>query len=159
VIDDLADRWEAAWTGRDPAAFDEVCAPDVHYEDPLTELPVHGPQAVADHARRLWLGFPDARMSRAGERLGSGPFAALPVEVTGTQSGRLETLPATGVAVCVQVVFYCQLDPDERLLWRIRGFFDAYAAGVELGVLPRRGSLRERALLMIQGYGLRLGGR
>ena len=71
--------------------------------------------------------------------------------------GRLETLPATGVAVCVQAVFYCQLDPDERLLWRIRGFFDAYGAGVELGILPKRGSIRERALLMIQGYGLRFG--
>ena len=57
----------------------------------------------------------------------------------------------------MQAVFYCQLDPDERLLWRVRGFFDAYAAGVELGILPRRGSIRERALLMLQGYGFRLG--
>jgi hypothetical protein len=157
VIDGLADRWEAAWSGRDPAAFAGICAPDVHYEDPLTELPVRGPSAVGEHAGRLWRGFPDARMRQAGERLLSGRFVAIPVEITGTQTGPLENLPATGVAVCVQAVFYCQLDPDERLLWRIRGFFDAYASGVELGILPRRGSLRERALLMIQGYGIRFG--
>jgi SnoaL-like polyketide cyclase len=157
VIDALADRWETAWSGRDPAAFGEVCAPDVHYEDPLTELPIEGLEALAGHAGRLWTGFPDARMSRAGERLDRGGFAAIPVEITGTQTGRLESLPATGVAVCVQAVFYCQLDPEGRLLWRVRGFFDAYGAGVELGILPRRGSLRERALLMLQGYGLRLG--
>jgi hypothetical protein len=157
VIDVLADRWEAAWTGRDPGAFAAICAPDVHYEDPLCDLPVHGPAAVGDHARRLWSGFPDASMRQAGERLANGQFVAFPVEITGTQTGRLETLPATGVAVCVQAVFYCQLDPDERLLWRIRGFFDAYASGVELGILPKRGSIRERALLMIQGYGLRFG--
>jgi steroid delta-isomerase-like uncharacterized protein len=157
MIDVLADRWEAAWSGRDPAAFTDVCAPDVHYEDPLTELPVHGPAAVAAHAARLWSGFPDARMRQAGERLVNGRFVAIPVEITGTQTGPLENLPATGAAICVQAVFYCQLDPDERLLWRVRGFFDAYASGVELGILPKRGSLRERALLMIQGYGLRFG--
>jgi hypothetical protein len=155
LIDVIADRWEAAWSGRDPAAFAKICAPDVHYEDPLTELPVHGPAGVGDHARRLWSGFPDARMSQAGERLASGRFAAFPVEITGTQTGPLEHLPATGVGVCVQAVFYCELDPDERRLWRVRGFFDAYGSGVELGILPKRGSFRERALLMIQGYGLR----
>ncbi|HEY5198801.1 MAG TPA: ester cyclase [Solirubrobacteraceae bacterium] len=157
MIDVLADRWETAWSERDPAAFARVCAPDVHYEDPLTELPVRGPAAVAEHARRLWNGFPDARMRQAGDRLVSGRFVAIPVEITGTQTGPLENLPATGVAVCVQAVFYCQLDPDERLLWRVRGFFDTYASGVELGILPKRGSIRERALLMIQGYGLRFG--
>jgi hypothetical protein len=155
LIDVIADRWEAAWSGRDPAAFAAICAPDVHYEDPLTELPVHGPGGVGDHARRLWSGFPDARMSQAGERLVNGRFVAFPVEITGTQTGPLEHLPATGVGVCVQAVFYCELDPDEQRLWRVRGFFDAYGSGVELGILPKRGSFRERALLMIQGYGLR----
>ncbi|HWH11124.1 MAG TPA: ester cyclase [Solirubrobacteraceae bacterium] len=156
MIDDVADRWQAAWSARDPAAFAALCAPDVHYEDPLTEVPVHGPAAVGDHARRLWTGFPDAQMRQAGERLASGRFVAFPVEITGTQTGPLEGLPATGAAICVQAVFYCQLDPDERLLWRIRGFFDAYASGVELGILPKRGSIREKALLMLQGYGIRL---
>ncbi len=157
VIDRVADAWEAAWTGRDGAAFGAVCAPDVHYEDPLTAVPLQGPAAIAGHAARAWSAFPDLKMHRGGERLGGGRFAALPVKLTGTNTAELETLPASGAAISLHAVFYCELDPEERLLWRVRAFFDTYAAGVELGILPRRGSLRERALMVIQGYGLRIG--
>jgi hypothetical protein len=157
VIEELADTWEAAWSGRDPSAFGEVCAPDVHYEDPLTAVPLLGPEAIGGHAARAWSAFPDLRMHRGGARLGDGRFVALPVRLTGTNTAELETLPPSGAAISLPVVFYCELDAEERLLWRVRAFFDAYAAGVELGILPRRGSMRERALLMIQGYGLRLG--
>jgi hypothetical protein len=157
VIDRLADSWEAAWSGRDRSAFAEVCAPDVHYEDPLTAVPLQGPEAIAAHAGRAWGAFPDLRMHQGGERLGGGRFAALPVRLTGTNTAELESLPPSGASISLPVVFYCELDPDGLRLWRVRAFFDAYGAGVELGILPRRGSLRERALLMIQGYGLRLG--
>jgi hypothetical protein len=37
-------------------------------------------------------------------------------------------------------------------------FFDAYGAAVQLGVLPARGTLSERALLALRGFGLRLDG-
>jgi hypothetical protein len=157
VIDRLADAWESAWSGRDGTAFAGVCAPDVHYEDPLTAVPLLGPEAIAGHAARAWSAFPDLVMHRGGERLGGGRFVALPVRLTGTNTAELETLPPSGAAISLHVVFYCELDAEQRLLWRVRAFFDAYEAGVELGILPRRGSLRERALLMIQGYGLRLG--
>ncbi len=157
MIEELADAWEAAWTGRDPSAFGGVCAPDVHYEDPLTAVPLLGPSAIGGHAARAWSAFPDLRMHRGGARLGDGRFVALPVRLTGTNTAELESLPPSGAAISLAVVFYCELDAEERMLWRVRAFFDAYAAGVELGILPRRGSLRERALMMIQGYGLRLG--
>ena len=35
MIDELIDRWQAAWVGRDRAAFVPLCTPDIHYEDPL----------------------------------------------------------------------------------------------------------------------------
>ena len=35
-VDELMDAWEAAWSGRDQSAFEELLAPDFHYEDPLT---------------------------------------------------------------------------------------------------------------------------
>lgn len=157
MIDPLADAWESAWTGRDRAAFERVCAPDIHYEDPLTATPLQGPAAIAAHAARAWGAFPDLAMDRGGERLVGERFVALPVRLTGTNTAELDSLPASGARISLHAVFYCELDAEERLLWRVRGFFDAYAAGVELGILPRRGSMRERALLMIQGYGLRLG--
>ena len=50
VVQDLADRWEAAWSGRDQHAFHAVCASDVFYEDPVAGAPLDGPQAIGIHA-------------------------------------------------------------------------------------------------------------
>ncbi len=36
TVDELIDGWQAAWSGKDPAAFGEVCAAGIQYEDPLT---------------------------------------------------------------------------------------------------------------------------
>ena len=47
----------------------------------------------------------------------------------------------------MHAVFYCELDPPGERLWRVRAFFDLYDAAIQLGVLPARGTLGERALL------------
>ena len=158
TVDAIADGWERAWSGRDGAAFARVCAPDVHYEDPLSDGPLRGPGAIAAHALKLWRAFPDVRMERSAVRLSDGHYLVAPIRLSGTHLGELEGLPPTNRPLLVQALFYCELDADARLLWRVRGFYDAYAAGVALGVLPRRGGLGERALLMLQGFGLRLRG-
>jgi steroid delta-isomerase-like uncharacterized protein len=155
AIDELVDRWQAAWSGRDPAAFHAVCAPDVHYEDPVCGEPLDGPDAVAAHAAKLWTLFPDARVERTGERLSDGRYVAAPCKVLGTHRGELGELPATGRFLVAHVVCYCELDADRCRLWRVRSFFDAYDAAVQLGVLPARGTLSERAMLVLRGFGLR----
>ena len=154
-IDELIDRWQSAWSGRRPSAFHALCAPDVHYEDPLTVEPLEGADQIGAHAKRLWAMFPDARVERTGERLTDGQYVAAPCKVLGTHRGSIEDLPATGRFLVVQVLFYCELDADRRRLWRVRAFFDAYNAAVQIGVLPARGTLGERALLMLRGFGLR----
>jgi steroid delta-isomerase-like uncharacterized protein len=153
--DALVDRWQAAWVGRDPTAFAAVCAPDLHYEDPLCGEPLEGPGALAAHAAVLWEAFPDVRVERTGQRLSDGRFVCAPCKLLGTHRGELEGLAPTGRFVVVHAVCYCELDPDRTRLWRVRAFFDAYAAAVQLGVLPARGTLGERALLMLRGFGLR----
>jgi hypothetical protein len=52
-------------------------------------------------------------------------------------------------------VFYCEV--QHGLLLRVRAFFDLYDAAVQLGVLPARGTLGEKALLVLRGFGLRAG--
>jgi steroid delta-isomerase-like uncharacterized protein len=155
VIDDLVDRWQAAWVGRERGAFHAVCAPDVHYEDPVCGEPLETVDELADHAARLWATFPDARLERTGERLTDGRFVAAPCKLLGTHRGEIEGLAPTGRFVVVHLVCYCELDPARERLWRVRAFFDAYDAAVQLGVLPARGTLGERALLMLRGFGLR----
>lgn len=157
TVDRLADSWEAAWSGREPGRFRSICATDLHYEDPLTRPPIRGIDAIAAHAARAWTAFPDLQLERSGPRLLDGQVAALPVRIRGTHVGELDGLPATGKFVSTHAVFWCELDPDRRLLWRIRAFFDVHDVAVTLGLLPKPGSVRNRALMVLQGYGLRIG--
>jgi steroid delta-isomerase-like uncharacterized protein len=150
--DELFDRWQAAWSGRDVRLFDPLCTPSFHYEDPLTDQPLRGLRALTEHAQRVWDAFPDVRLERSGERLASEGFAAAPVRVRATHVAALDAIPATGKAVDFQVVFFCAL--EDGLLRRVRAFFDVYEVGVQLGVLPVRGSLSAKALLALRGYGI-----
>ena len=144
-----------AWSGRDPAAFAAVCDPGLHYEDPLTPEPLRGPAELGDHAARLWEAFPDVTVRAAGEAPAGPGAVAAPCRVEGTQTEALGSLPATGRRVCVHGVFWAEPAGDGRLL-RVRAFFDLYDAGVQLGLLPSRGGLGEKALLMLRGYGVRV---
>ena len=155
-VDELFDAWEDAWSDKDQDAFRQVCSPQLHYEDPLTAEPLEGIPALITHAERLWEAFPDARIEQLGPRLSDGRMAAAPCKLLATHREPLGGLPATNKFIVVPAVLYCQLDRG-RLL-RVRAFFDLYDAAVQLGALPGRGSLGEKALLMLRGFGLR-GGR
>lgn len=159
VVQDLIDRWEGAWSGHDQHAFHHVCASDLFYEDPVARAPIDGPEALGIHARRLWEVVPDATMVRSGARLGDGQFLAAPFLLTGTHTGDLDSLPASGKPVRLHGVTYCELDPPREKLWRVRVFFDRYDAAVQLGVLPEPGGMAERAMLVARGFGLRIGRR
>jgi predicted ester cyclase len=152
-VDELFDAWERAWSGRDPRAFESICARAVHYEDPLTSEPLVGVGALADHARQLWEAMPDARVNTTGARLSDGTFACAPCRLIGTHTGRLGRISPTGRAVNLHAVVYAEL--DDGLFLRIRAFFDAYSAAMGLGVLPKPGTAGERAMLMLRGFGLR----
>ena len=78
TIDDLFDAWEAAWSGKDPSAFAPLCAPDLHYEDPLTSEPLEGAEELSRHAARLWAAFPDARVEVIPDYSGRDRF----IEIT-----------------------------------------------------------------------------
>lgn len=157
TADDVLDAFQAAWSGRDPGAFHECCTSDVHYEDPVT-APITGPDALAAHAQQLWRGFPDVRVEQTGPRMEHGSHVSAPLKVVATHKGELDGLPPTGRFVVLQAVVVAERHADNGLLWRVRTFFDAYDAGVKLGLLPERGSMGGKALLMLRGFGLRARG-
>jgi len=156
LADRLLDGWEAAWSGRERDAFAAVCDPEVHYEDPLTPEPAIGVAEIGALAARLWSGFPDVRLERAGERLTDGRYVAAPAKLAGTHREAVDGLPATGRFVVIHCLFYCELRGG-RLL-RVRAFYDLYDAATQLGVLPRHGTLGEKALLTLRGFGFRARG-
>jgi steroid delta-isomerase-like uncharacterized protein len=153
----LLEAFAAAWTSRDPDAFAPLCAPNVHYQDPLTAEPLEGARALGRHAARLWAGFPDARVVTSAPVLADGRYATAPVKLLGTHRADLEGIPPTGRFVVVHGVFYCELRAG--LLLRVRGFFDLWDAAVQLGVLPGRGTVGEKALMLLRGFGLMRAGR
>jgi steroid delta-isomerase-like uncharacterized protein len=154
-IDELIDSWERAWSGKDPDAFGESCHEEIHYEDPVTSEPLVGIEELGRHAERLWGAFPDARMEKTGERLANERYVAAPGKMLGTHRGQLESLPASNRFLVVHCVFYCELKHEK--LFRVRAFFDLYDAAMQLGVLPARGTMGEKALMMLRGFGLRAG--
>ena len=80
-----------------------------------------------------------------------GTHAAAPAKLLGTHRAPLGGLAATQRFVVVHVVCFCEL--REGRLYRVRAFLDAYDAAVQLGVLPKRGTLSGRALLLLRGFG------
>jgi predicted ester cyclase len=152
-VDELIDAWERAWSGRDPRGFESVCAPRIHYEDPLTPEPLIGTRALKQHAKKLWAGVPDARVNSTGARLTDGQFVCAPCRILGTHTGEIGRIHPTGRPIEVHAVVYAEV-ADDRLL-RVRAFFDVYGAAMKLGVLPKPGTAGERALLMLRGFGLR----
>ena len=152
-LDELFDAWERAWSGRDVAAFEPLCADGFAYEDPLTPEPIEGAHALGAHARRLWNAFPDARVNSTGERLSGGRYACAPCKLLGTHEGRIGQIAPTGRFIVVHAIVYAEL--RDGLLLRARAFFDVHGAATTLGILPEHGTLGEKALLLLRGFGLR----
>lgn len=153
--DELVGSFAEAWQSRRRASFSECCALDVHYEDPLSHGPCDGLDELGEHASKLWALMPDVRVTPSGEHLADGRFLCAPMHIQGTHRGGLPRVPRTGRRLSAQVLFYCELDPPGERLWRVRAFFDAYDAGVQLGILPAHGTVGERALMVLRGFGLR----
>jgi steroid delta-isomerase-like uncharacterized protein len=153
TVDELFDAWDRAWSGRDPQAFEPLLADGFSYEDPLTPEPLRGAAALAAHAQALWRTFPDARVNATGERLTDGRFACAPCKLLGTHGGRVGGITPTGRFIVVHAIVYAEL-ADDRLL-RARAFFDLHGAATQLGVLPRPGTVGEKAMLLLRGFGLR----
>jgi predicted ester cyclase len=153
TVDDLFDAWERAWSGRDPSGFEPLCCDEVAYEDPLTPEALHGVPALIAHAKALWTAFPDARVNATGERLSDGRFACAPCKILGTHRGRIGGVTPTGRFVVVHALVYAELR-DDRLL-RVRAFFDALGVATDLGIMPKPGTVGEKALLLLRGFGLR----
>jgi steroid delta-isomerase-like uncharacterized protein len=150
-VEELAERWRAAWTGE--AAFADCCAADVAYEDPLARVPLAGTVALEDHASRLRASFPDALVELTAPALARGGHACIPWRLSGTHRGAIAMLPPTDATVSMHGLHYLELT-DGRIR-RARGFYDLYDGAIQLGLLPARGGLGEAALMLLRGFGVR----
>lgn len=151
----LVDRVVQAIGGRDRQAVASLVTHDVHYEDPFAPAPLRGADPLIDHLAQLWSAFPDAKVEATGPCLHDGDrIVAIPLRVLGNHSAPLGSLPATDRFLNQHGMLVCELDAGGRRIFRGRLFVDRYAAAVQLGVLPASGTVGDRALRAIQGFGI-----
>ena len=140
---------------RDRHAVVALVTHDVHYEDAFADAPLLGPDALADHLAHVWSGIPDASFEATGPVLHDGErIVALPMRVVGNHTETLAGVPATNRFVHVHGMLVLELDATAHKVHRARLFADRYAAAVQLGVLPQAGTVGDRAVRAIQGFGL-----
>lgn len=141
--------------GRDRQAVAALVTHDVHYEDAFSAAPLLGPEQVADHLALVWSAFPDASFEATGPLLHDGDrIVALPLRLVGNHSDPLGVIPPTNRFVHVHGMLVLELDATAHRVHRARLFADRYAAAVQLGVLPQAGTVGDRAVKVIQGFGL-----
>ncbi len=141
--------------GRDRDAVAALVTHDVHYEDVFADAPLLGPDRLADHLAVLWTAFPDARIESTGPLLHDGDrIVALPLRLVGNHLGPLGGVPASERFLNLHGMLVLELDAAARRVHRARLFTDRYGAAVQLGVLPEAGSMGDRAVRAIQGFGL-----
>lgn len=151
----LVDRVVQAVGGRDRQAVAALITHDVHYEDPFAPTPFSGADPVIDHLAQLWSAFPDATVEATGPCLHDGErIVAIPLRLFGNHSAPLGSLPATDRFLNQHGILVCEMDAGGRRIFRGRLFADRYAAAVQLGVLPQAGTVGDRALRAIQGFGI-----
>lgn len=140
---------------RDRQAVTALVTHDVHYEDAFVGVPLLGPDQLADHLALVWGAFPDARFEATGPLLHDGHrIVAIPMRVTGNHTAALAGIPASERFLHVHGMLVLELDATAHRVHRARVFADRYAAAVQLGVLPQAGTVGDRAVRAIQGFGL-----
>lgn len=143
---EFAERWQQAWNSRVPERVTQLCSEDIVWDDPITDGPERGHEAVASYLRSVWRTFPDLTFTWP-----EGPYAsfegiklALHWRMTGTMLGPAEPqgFAPTGRRMEAEGVDLIEL--RDGLACTYQGFFDGRGIAQQVGVLPGAGSAAER---------------
>jgi len=134
-------------------AFGECCSVDVFYEDPPGDRAARGGWASWRRTRRScgWR-CRTCASRRWGEAVIDGRNGCIPWRLVGTHRGDVGDIPHTGRFVTLPGVHYIAL-VDGRVRRGARLSSTSTDAAVQLGMLPKRGSLGESAIMLLRGFG------
>jgi steroid delta-isomerase-like uncharacterized protein len=136
-----------AWNSHDPDAVAAFFAPSATYDDRGASEVASGREAIRAHAAAVMAAFPDLRFELVRVAHGEG-FSAGEWRAQMTHRGSLFRLAATGRRAESAGVDVATLD-DDGLITHLVSYYDGAALMRDLGLLPRRGSRAERALLRV----------
>lgn len=148
----FVDRYLAAWNSLDPDAVAACVAEDVVWNDPALPAPAHGRAGVAEFVRQSARGFPDMSFAERGEPgvTADGRVVYAPWLMTATNTGPIDPpgFAPTGKRIEVRGIDVWQFRGG--LIWRYEAAYDFADLARQLGMMPPRGGLAERALVRAQ---------
>ncbi len=152
-LQEFAQRYAAAWNGRDSSAMDALVTDDIVWFDPALPQPARGKADVRAFMEDSWRAFPDLRFSEpdppflvaeddkvAWAWRMQGTFSGAPIEPPG--------FAPTGRRMDVRGIDEW-LMRDGRIA-HYRAYYDATDLSRQLGIVPERGSGAERAVVALQ---------
>jgi predicted ester cyclase len=133
-----AEAYFGAWNAHDPDAVSAAFTKGGTYVDPtVSGSPLCG-SALAEHARALFIGFPDVRFEVLGiqpENGGADGAVAARWQMRGTNTGPLGRMAPTGRLVALRgvdvITFTC------GKIGSVEGFFDRQTRAEQLGLQMR----------------------
>ena len=127
-------EWAAGWAGRDVERVAAVLTDDCVYEDVPMAVVNHGKAEFRAFARAFLAAVPDFDMKLTSD-LSSGDWAAAEWEMSGTQSGDLLNMPASGRTFSVRGASVFEV-AGERIR-RCSDYWDAASWLRQLGFMPQ----------------------
>jgi steroid delta-isomerase-like uncharacterized protein len=157
-VEEFAERWLAAWNSHEPDRLLELMTEDITYEDSAWPQPMRGHADVREFLGSTWRAFPDLAFERVGSALiaPAGLRAAFWWRGRATNTGPIDPpgAPATGARVEFEGADFHEYRDGKVAGLRI--VFDMADVARQLGMLPARGSLGERAMVLAQRLKARL---
>jgi len=125
------------WVDGDSSVPDETHAPNHVYVDPaLPDLPT-GPEGVRERASIYLTAVPNGRVDLLG-LWADGDTAVCRWRFSGTNTGDLMGLPATGRVVSVEGIHLCRVTGGRIVESRV--FWDTLSLFQQLGLVPEMAS-------------------
>jgi steroid delta-isomerase-like uncharacterized protein len=136
--EDLVHRAITAFNQRDAAAYAAVFDEEAALHDPFFPEPITGREAIAEMVSGLWSSFSDVHWTLTGPIVADDQQVAFPVDVRMTHDGPMpmpdgSVIDPTGERISFTSGVFWTL--DDGLVAEERGYFDATAIAMQLGLV------------------------
>jgi steroid delta-isomerase-like uncharacterized protein len=136
---------EEGWTKHNPMIFEQLISNDAPLHDPQNPTSAKGPQGAKSTLATYLKAFPDVKISIERE-IADGDYVVQHLLLTGTNTGELNGVPATGKKANVSGVMTSKIKDGKVVeAWSL---FDSLTLMQQLGLVPAQvTSTRERELV------------
>ena len=132
---------EESWNKHNTKVLDELFANDAPLHDPQNPNALRGPQGAKSTLETYLKAFPDLKITIEKE-IADGEYVVQHLRATGTNTGELNGMPATGKKSSTTGVMTTKFDNGKVVkAWSL---FDTFGLMQQLGVIPTQDGASRR---------------